>query len=325
MSNRRHIAALLVAAFGVFAAVAASAQDLANRSIRIVVPYSAGASTDLTIRQIAQKVTQVGGPTIIIENRPGSGGVAAAISVKQANPDGLTLFLCDLGTFAVNPNLMANLAYDPITDFRPITSLWAFSSVMPVPAALPVSTVAELVELAKRTPGGLSYASQGPGSGGHLMGEMFKRASQAPFVHVPYRGGAPAITDLVAGRVAFLLGTYASLQPYVEANQLKVIAVASGKRMSVLPEVPTLAEAGYPGIDLDVWFGLAAPAGTPDRTIEALNEMFVRAVKARDLEAKITEQGMYVTTSDPKGLTDTIAKDRARLAPIVEAAGLTAN
>jgi tripartite-type tricarboxylate transporter receptor subunit TctC len=307
------------------AALPAVGQTLSDRPVRIVIPYSPGATSDTFSRLVAQKVEEMGGPKVVVESKPGGGGTIAAMTVKQAAPDGTTLFLCDLGTFGINLSMFPDLGYDPLRDFKPITALWAFPSVLSVPASLPASSVKELIELAKKTPNGMSYGSQGVGSGGHILGAMLAKSTGAPLVHVPYKGAAPAIADLVIGQVSLLFGSVASVQGHYEAKRLRPLAVTSRSRLPVLPDVPTIGELGYPEIDLDVWFGLAAPAGTPDAVVLALHDRFVKAARAPDFVAKLQAGGVLSVTSSPAEFAALIKADAARLAPIVKESGAKVN
>ena len=235
------------------------------------------------------------------------------------------MFLADFNTLAINPALMPDLAYDPLRDFAPVTLLYSFPSLLVIPASVEARSVAELVVLAKQTSGGLSYGSQGQGSGGHLLAEMFGKATGAPLVHVPYRGSAPAYADLVAGRVSMMFGSYGGAQAFLADNKLRALAVPSQKRLPALPEVPTLAELGYPEIDLDAWFGLAAPAGTPEPTLRALRDLFAGAITAPDIVARMSAQGIVVVANTPAEFAALIKADIARMAPVVKASGAKAN
>ena len=241
----------------------AAAELLSSRPITIVVPFTPGASADNLQRLVAKKVSENTGQVFVMELRGGGGGAIGAVSVKQALPDGHTLFQANAGTHAANVALYPSLAYDPVKDFRPITLMWSFPQVLAVPVDSPVKSIAELVALAKSKPGGLSFASQGTGASGHLLGEMLKARTGAPMVHVPYRGAGPAGVDLAAGRVDFFFVAYASIVSLMQAGKVRPIAVTAQKRMPVLPDVPTTAEAGFAGLALDAWFGLVSPAGRP--------------------------------------------------------------
>ena len=318
MHNRTVLGALALGVLLSTGLHGAVAQGLSNQPIRIVLTSSPGANTDLTTRLIAKRFTDLGGPQVVIENRTGGAGVVGAMAVKQAAPDGSTLFLADQGTISVNAITKPDLAYDPIADFKPVTLLWSFPSVVAVPASLPARSVAELIALARALPSGLTYGSQGPQSGGHLLGVMFGKSTGAPLVHVPYRGAAPAITDLVAGRVSLMFASYSSVKGHVEGKSVRVLAAASGKRIDALPEVPTLTELGYRNIELETWFGLMAPAGTPDAVIAALNAQFARAARSPDIVAQMDERGVNILTSTPPEFAALIKDDIARLTPILK-------
>jgi len=244
--------------------------------------------------------------------------------VKQASPDGHTLLQANAGTHATNASLYATLPYDPIKDFRPITLMWSFPQLLAVPLDSPAKSVSDLVALAKSKPGGLSFASQGTGSGGHLLGEMFKLRTGANMVHVPYRGAAPAGVDLAAGRIDFFFVSYSSLLPFLQASKVRAIAVTSPQRLPVLPDAPTMTEAGFAGIALDVWFGLVAPAGTSDAVIDKLNAAFVRAVRDPNVVKQMTEQGAEAVATTPTEFAAFIASETERFGKVVRAVGAKA-
>ncbi len=294
------------------------AAQIPDRPIKILIPYVAGGPADVITRSLAQRITAAGGPTFVIENKTGGGGVIAAQAVKQSSPDGTTLFLTDLPTFGINPNLLADFPVDPVQDFKPLTLLFSFPSLLVVPANLQAKSVAELVALARNTPDGLAYGSQGQGSGGQLLAEMFGKAVGVPLVHVPYRGSAQAYPDLVSGRVSFMFGSYGGAKPFLEDGRLRALAVPSRQRLKTLPDVPTLEELGYRDMELDLWYGLVAPAGTPDDIIAALRARFVTEITAPDMVARLGAQGINVVTSTPAEFAALIKADLARLAPIVK-------
>src|SRR5262245_12063022 len=314
-----------IAAIGAAAGVLALAQPqavLAQGQITVVVTVAAGGSSDIGLRTIASKVEQLGGPRIVVENRPGAGGVTATIAVKDAAPDGQTLVLASYATFVVSPAMVDNPPYDPLADFQPITTLFSFPVMLAAPAAGEAKTVAELVALARRKPGGLSYASQGVGTAGHLLGELFARGSGAPLVHVPYRGAAPAVIDLVAGRVDMMFVGALPSKAHLDTGVLRALAVTSKARMPEVPDAPTMAEAGYPDVDSEfVWFGLAAPAKTPAPVIRSLHDIFAKAVAAPDVKDKLAAQGISVGASMPAELVARIKSNTAKFGPIVKASG----
>ena len=302
----------------------AAAELLSSRPITVVIPFTPGASSDTLQRIVDRKVTENTGQTLVVESRPGGSGVIAATVVKQAPPDGHTLLQANAGTHATNASLYPTLPYDPIKDFRPVTLMWSFPQLLAVPFDSPVKSAADLVALAKAKPGGLSFASQGTGSGGHLLGEMFKLRTGANMVHVPYRGAAPAATDLTAGRVDFFFVSYSSLLPFLQGGKVRAIAVTSAKRLPVLPDAPTMTESGFAGIALDVWFGLVAPAGTPDAVIGKLNSAFVQAMRDPQIVRQMTDQGAEAAATTPAEFATFIASETERFGKVVRAVGAKA-
>ncbi len=318
--NRRTVlgAAMSLAAIG-----PGRAQDgYPSRPITIVVPFPPGGSSDTVTRLVAAKLAENLKANVVIENRGGGGGVPAAIGFKQAAADGYTLFLANNGLFAILPALTADFRFDPVKDFQPITPLFSFPSVLVVPTASPAKTVKELVELAKSKPTGLNYASQGVGSGGHILGEMLRLQTKAPFVHVPYRGAGPAVSDLAGGNVDLLFSSYVSAIGQVQGGKLRILGWTSAKRSPALPNVPTMAEAGYPGVDLEIWQGIVAPLGTPPALVNRLNAEFVKAANAPEVVAKVAPQAVNITTSSPADMSKLMASDLARLAKLVRDAGI---
>jgi tripartite-type tricarboxylate transporter receptor subunit TctC len=321
MTDRRSLLASLLAAGCLAAAAPALGQGYPSRAITIVVPYPPGGSADPLIRVIGERVSDRLGQPVIIDNRTGGAGNVGALAVRQAAPDGYTLFMAHMGTHAINPTLFPDLRFDPIKDFQPITTLMSFPSVLVVPSALPATSVAELVAHARSKPGGLSYASQGIGSGGHLLGEMLKARAGIPMTHVPYRGAAPAVTDLIAGRVDLLFASYISSGEFVRDGRLRILGLTAEKRSKILAAVPTMAEAGYPGVELELWYGVMAPAGTPAAIVAKLHDVFVEAARSPEVERLVVPQAADVITSTPEAFARLIAADIARLAPIIRASG----
>ena len=318
-------ASIILAAFLAANSIAvtdAAAELLSSRPISIVIPFTPGASSDTLQRLVAKKVTENTGQTIVVESRPGGGGAVGASAVKVASPDGHTLFQANAGSHAANPALYGTLSYDPIKDFRPITLMWSFPQLLAVPLDSPAKSVSELVALAATKPGGLSFASQGTGAGGHLLGEMLKARTGANMVHVPYRGAGPAALDLAAGRVDFFFVAYSSVLPFLQAGKVRLLGVSSPKRLPVLPDIPTMREVGFAGIELDAWFGLVAPAGTPDAVIGKLNAAFVQALRDPGVVQQITDQGAEAVTATPAEFAAFIASEIERMAKIVKSVGV---
>jgi tripartite-type tricarboxylate transporter receptor subunit TctC len=304
----------------------ATAQLLPGRPITVIIPFMSGASADTFQRLVAKKVTENTGQLIVVESRPGAGGTVGALAVKQAPPDGHTLLQGNSGTHAVNASLYAALPYDPIRDFQPITLMWTFPHLLIVPADSPATSVSDLAALAKSRPGGLSFASQGTGSSGHLLGETFKMTTKgAEMIHVPYHGAAPGMLDVATGRVDFFFVSYASALPFIQAAKVRPLAIASAKRLPVLPNLPTMAELGFHGFELDAWFGLLAPAGTSEDVIATLNAAFVRAVKDPEVVRQMEDQGTEPVTDTPEEFAAFIAAEVKRWGKIVRALGIKAD
>ncbi len=300
------------------------AQNFPTRPITVVVPYPAGGGVDVSIRRYADVVTRTIGQRVIIDNKPGGGGVIGAMAVKQAAPNGHTLFLAHQGTHSIMHHLQ-QIEYDPIKDFQPITLLYYWPAFLTVPASLPVTTVAELVELARRKPGGLTYGSQGVGSTGHILGAMLQMKSGAPLVHVPYPGGTPMNLDLLQSRLDIGFSTYNFMNQYVQEGKMRFLAVASEQRSHRAPDVPTMAELGYPGVDADTWLGLLAPASTPPQIVKKLNEEFVKASVDPALVEALGKQGIEAKATTPEEFGIIIARDAEKFGPVLKAAGVTVN
>ena len=296
--------------------------DFPSRPITIVVPFPPGGSSDVVTRLVAAKAAENLKISIVIENRGGGAGVPAAIATKQATPDGYTLFLANNGLFAIMPALTADIRFDPIKDFHPITPLFSFPSVLVVPSGSPAKTVKELVALAKSKPTGLNYASQGVGSGGHILGEMLRLKSGAPFVHVPYPGAWPSVTGLAGGNVNLMLSSYVSAIGQVQGGKLRMLGWTATKRSTALPDVPTMAEAGFPGVELEIWQGIVAPAGLPAAIVRKLNDEFVKAAKSPDVVRKVAVQAVEITTATPADFAKLIASDIDRLGKVIRDAGI---
>jgi len=312
---------ITVIAILVACCTSAHAQPFPDRPIRIIIPFGAGANSDVFTRLISQKVTERGGPQVIIENRPGGGGVVGAQAARQAKPDGYTLFAANMGTQVLLPFLQ-KVPYDPVKDFRPVTQLFFFPLFMIVPAKIPGSSVAELVAYGRGRPEGLSFGSQGIGSNPHILGMQLANASGLNLQHVPYpAGGAPMNLDLVAGRLDLVFSTFSSLNDQRREGKVKFLAIVAPKRSDLAPEIPTMAEAGFPGLDTNTWFGLVVPAGTPDATVIVLNKLFVAAAQSPDVVAKLREQAVVVQTQSPAEFAAIIDRDIGRLGKIVKASG----
>ena len=316
--------ALLVASAALIAPCFAAAQAFPSQPITVIVPFPAGGIADAGVRSIAAKVAESTGQQVLVDNRGGAGGQIGATAAKASRADGYTLFLANIGTHAVNHSLYGKLTYDPVKDFEPVTQLFAWDHLLVVPADSKARTVADLIAQAKANPGKLSFASQGVGSGGHLLGEMFKSAAGIDASHVPYRGSAQVMQDLLAGRVDFFFDGVGII-PFAKDGKVRLLAVADSKRSADFPTVPTMAEAGFPNVGLTAWFGLAAPAGTPKPVIAKLNEEFVKAARNPEVVKKLADQGIQVVTSTPAQFAAFMASETDRLGKVVKASGARAD
>ena len=306
------------------AAIPARADDYPSRPITIIVPFPPGGSSDIVMRLVANKVAESTKQAFIIENRPGAAGNVAAMAIKNAPPDGYLLMMGHTGTHAINATLYSDLKFDPVKDFQPITALISFNNILTVPVASPAKSVAELVAYAKTRPEGLSYGSQGVGTGGHLLGVLFAKHAGINLVHVPYRGIAPAVTDMVAGRVDLLFAAYLSVGPHVEGGRLRMLGIAGTQRHPLLPNLVTMAEAGFPEVQMQQWFGLFAPAGTPAPIVQKLNAEFVKALQSEEVKNKILPQAAFVIPTTPDELGAMVTRDIVRLGQVVKESGAKA-
>ena len=297
------------------------ADDYPSRPITLIVPFPPGGSSDIVMRLLAQKVSESIKQPIVIDNRPGAAGNVAAMAIKNATPDGYLLMMGHTGTHAINPSLYGDLKFDPIRDFQPITALISFNNILVVPEASPAKSVADLVAYARSKPEGLSYGSQGVGTGGHLLGVLLAKSANLKLVHVPYRGIAPAVTDTVAARMDMLFASYVSVGGHVEAGRLRMLGIASTQRHPRIPDVPTMPEAGYPDVQMQQWFGLFAPAGTPSAIVQKLNTEFVRALRSDEVTSKMLPQVVFVTPSTPEELGALVVRDIERLGKVVRDSG----
>jgi tripartite-type tricarboxylate transporter receptor subunit TctC len=304
--------------------IAALAQGFPSKPVRVVLPYASG-GVDTTLRLVTARVERDSGASIVVENRPGGGGTPAALAVKQAAPDGYTLLFADQGPLAANVTLTRNLPYDPAKDFQPVTLLWYFSPILMVSPNVQARTVKELAALARDKPGGLSYASPATGTSPHLLGSMFEKAVGTAMTHVPYKGAGPARVDLLAGRVDFFFVNYLAVKGDVLAGKIRPLAVASLSRTAALPNVPTMAEAGFPGVELDTWFGLVAPTGTAPPLVRRLHEMFARAVSSPEVTETLADQGFTVRTGPPEEFSAYIRSEITKMAVVIKQAGAVAD
>jgi tripartite-type tricarboxylate transporter receptor subunit TctC len=267
-----YIAAAVLAALVAPAVIAQGAGSYPNKALRMVVPFPPGGGNDILARTLGQRLSEVTGQQVVIDNRGGAGGALGATIAATANPDGYTLFLGSVGNLAQTPALKADLPYNPVRDFLPGALVATSSFMLAVNPSVPVKTVQDLINLAKASPGKLSYASAGTGSSLHMAGELFKHATGTDLLHVPYKGTGPAMTDLVSGRVQLVFSTMPPVLPQVKQGKLRAIAVTTIKRAAAAPDVPTIAESGVKGFNVSNWQGVLAPAKTPAALVKKLND-----------------------------------------------------
>jgi tripartite-type tricarboxylate transporter receptor subunit TctC len=320
------IAAALIGAICLFTAaqptaVLAAAETFPSRPITILVPFAAGGSSDVVMRLVSKQVSESIGQPIIIENKPGGAGNTAALVIKNAAPDGYTLMMGHTGSHAISATLYPDLKFDPVRDFTPIAPLISFNNVLIVPQESPVTSAAELVALAKSKPEGLTYGSQGVGTGGHLLGVILAKRTGIKLVHVPYRGVAPAVTDMVAARLDLMFASYLTAAPFIESSKLRMLAIAGSQRHPQIPQVPTMAEAGYPDVEMAQWFGVFGPAGLAAPIVAKLNAEFVHALRSEDVQKILLPQGSIVIPGPPEDLAAMVRRDIVRLGDLVKQSG----
>lgn len=302
-------------------AAATQAEDYPNRPIRFIAPIPAGGSTDVLTRDIARRLQERWGQPTVVENKPGGTGSIGAALVARAPADGYTLLLVNVG-HVINGHVYAKLPYDPIKDFVPVVHAASIAMGLFVHPSVPARNLAEFLALARSKPGSLSFATSGNGGAGHLGGESIKTATGIDMVHVPYRGSAPAIADVVAGQVPVSIADVPLARPHVRSGALRPIALAAARRSSALPDMPTFAELGVPNLDFPVWVGFLAPAGTPKAIVDKLNREIVAIVHEPGMTARMLELGFEIVASTPAEFEQTIKTDHERYGVVVRKVGV---
>jgi len=315
---------LLVACSGAFA-LPLAAQSYPSKPIRFVVQAAAGGQTDIMARIVGQKLTQSWGQPVIVDNRPGAGGTIAMDFVAKSPPDGYTLGTAAMNTHGAATGLYPALPYDAVRDFAPVVYAVATVSVLSTHPALPVRSVKELLALAKARPGQLTYASGGSGTSLHLFMELLKMETQTDIVHVAYRGSAPAVTDVMAGQVSMIFDPMPSSLPFIKAGKLHALAVSSRQRSNILPQVPTMIEAGVPGFDYLSWLSFVAPAGTPHDVISKLNGEINRILQNPEVKEKLNSMGMNPVGGTPEALGEHIKKQVDVWTKVIKVSGAKAD
>jgi tripartite-type tricarboxylate transporter receptor subunit TctC len=299
----------------------AAAQAFPSKPVKLVIPFPPGGSLDNIGRLIAQKLSETWGQQVVIENKPGAGGNIGADLVAKSPADGYAVVMGALSTHAVNPNLYAKMPYDAAKDFAPISLVAITPNVLIVNAAMPVTSVKEMIAYAKANPGRTNFGSGSNGSAGHLAGELFKLETGTDVAHIPYKGGAPALQALLAGDTQFMFDNLANAMAQVKGGKVRAIAVTTAQRSKLAPDLPTMAEAGMPGFDISTWFGLLAPAGTPPDVIAKWNADVVKVLNSPDVREKMLAQGAEPSPQTPAEFASFIAREREKYARIVKASG----
>jgi tripartite-type tricarboxylate transporter receptor subunit TctC len=304
---------------------AAAADTYPQRPVQFVVPVPPGGAADFVARLVAAKMSESFGHNLVVENRGGAAGRIASELVARANPDGHTLLLSAISTHGISPVLHKNLPYDALKDFTHIGLIASVPGVMVVHQSVPAESARDLVALAKSKPDALLFGSSGSGGGSHMMGELFKLGTSAPLVHVPYKGSGPAVLDLVAGRLHVMFDGLPALIAHIRSGKLRPLAAMSPVRSGVLPELPTMAEAGYPGIEGELWFGISGPAGMPRAAVESISKEIFRITALDDVKERLAAQGARPSPLAPAAYAQFIRKEMDKWSAVVKASGATAD
>ena len=325
-SRRRFtVRGLALAAAVVAAPLAAHAQAWPAKPVTIVVPFAAGGTTDILARVIGQALNKELGQSVLVDNRAGAGGNIGAQLAAKAVPDGYTLFMGTVGTHAINQSLYKKLPFDPVKDFAPLTRVAMVPNLLVAHPNKPYRNVKELVAYAKANPGKVNFGSSGSGSSIHLSGELFNALAKVDMVHVPYKGSAPAVTDLVGGQIDIMFDNMPSAIQHVRSGRLRALAVTTAKRSPELPDVPTIAEAGVPGYEATSWFGMFAPAGTPAPVVARLNSALAKVLADPAVKKKLAEQGAEPYSETPEQFAEFIRKESAKWSKVVKESGASAD
>ena len=319
-----HVVRLIVAVLFAAWLVPLQAQGYPARPIRIIVPVATGGIADYYARVIGSKLHETWGQPVLVENRAGGGGNIGSDIVAKAPPDGYTMVMGFIGSHAVNPFLIRNMPYDPQRDFVPVAMVIEAEGLLAVHPSVPVNSVAELLALARAQPGKLSYASGGIGTSSHLAGELFKSMTGADIVHIPYKGNAPAIADLIGGQTQLTFATMPTVLPHVRAGKLRGLAVIGATRSAALPQLPTIAESGVPGFSVNNWIGLFAPAGTPNEIVRKVNAEVMRIMRLPEVARRMDVEGERFTPNTPEEFAAFIRSEVVKWGKAVKDAGLKA-
>jgi len=318
------IVTVFAAAVAALAQCAVAQGSYPARTISMVVGFAPGGGTDTVARIVAQKVGASVGQSVIVENKPGAGGNVATDHVARSAPDGYTILLGSVGSLAVAPHLIAKLPYDPLRDLAPITMAVEFANVLVVNPSLPASTLAEFVKLAKEKPGTVTYGSSGIGGAGHLAGELLKLMAGIDIVHVPYKGGGPAMQGMLGGQVSAIFATPVTAGPHITAGKVRAIATTGATRSAYLPDVPTIAESGYPGYEATNWYAFVAPGKTPKEILDFWNRELVKALNDPQVKADLAKHGLDPAPSTRDEFAQYMERESQKWGKVVREAKITA-
>lgn len=316
------LASLLGVAAALQATAARAADPFPSKPVRIVVGFSPGGSNDIVARLIAPKLADALGQPVVIDNRPGAGGNIAASAVLSAPPDGTTLLMCTTGTLSIQPHLIKSLPFNPETDLLPVTQIANAPYLLLVNAALPVKTVGELVQYARQRPGELNFASSGNGTGGHLAGEMLKSRAGIDIVHIAYKGTGSAMADVLSGQVSMIFDQPVSSMPNVRSGKLRLLAVASARRLPGFPDVPTVSETGVPNFDPVTWTGLCAAKGTPPAAIARVQQEVAKVLAMPEIAQRLVQDGLEPVGSTPRQFREFLVADKQKWGRVIQDAGV---
>jgi tripartite-type tricarboxylate transporter receptor subunit TctC len=302
-----------------------AADSYPNRPIRLIVPFAPGGSNDILARTLAQRLTSRFGQTVVVDNRAGAGGIIGVETTARSAPDGYTLVMGHIGTHAVNPALYKSLPYDAARDFTPVAPVASSPNILLVHPSVAASSVKVLVVLARSKPAQLNYASGGIGGSTHLSAELFKMMTGTDFVHVPYKGGGPALTAIIAGDVAMLFNNIVSAMPYVKSGKVRALGITSRQRSTAMTEVPTLAEAGVPGYEVVSWYGVLGPAGMPSAVVLRLNIAITAVMTSEEMRTRLAAEGVDIMKASPGEFAEYVKNEIAKWGKVIRQAGIRAD
>jgi len=319
----RFTAAIIIICASALAPSIAEAQSWPTRPVRLISPFAPGGGADITSRAIAQKLSTTLGHQVVVENRGGAGGMIGVDMAAKAPADGYTMVMGTIGPIAINPSLYKKMTYDPMRDLIPVSQAANALNVLVVHPSLPAKNVKEMIAIAKARPAQMNYGSSGPGATDHLAGELFNVLAGVKMVHVPYKGGAPAMLDLVAGNVQVVFSTVSTAIAAMDSKRVRPLAMTGNQRFELMPDLPTVAEAGLKGFEVNNWYGIFLPTGSSKDIVTKLNAEVVKALAAPDVKKRLIEAGIVATSSSPEGFTTYVKAEAAKWAKVIKEAGIT--